>query len=147
MYHTILVPLDGTRQAEAILPQVEELARSHEARVVFLRVLLPVPALARVPGSYTNWSADVQTHEWDNATVYLAGKRGEFRAMGLQASSCLEAGPVVATILSVAAQCGADLIAMASHGRTALEQLSARSVAAGVLHGANCPLLLVRSVD
>ena len=68
MYHTILVPLDGTRQAEAILPQVEELARSHEARVVFLRVLLPVPALARVPGSYTKWSADIQTHEWDSAT-------------------------------------------------------------------------------
>jgi nucleotide-binding universal stress UspA family protein len=147
MYHTILVPLDGTCQAEAILPQVEKLARSHEARVVFLRVLQPVPALARVPGSNSTWSAEMQTHEWDNATVYLAGKRGEFRKMGLQASSCLESGPVVETILRVAAQCDADLIAMASHGRTALEQLAARSVAAGVLHRANCPLLLVRSVD
>ena len=147
MYHTILVPLDGTRQAEAILPQVEELARSHEARVVFLRVLQPVPALNRLPGPYVGWSADMQTHEWDGATVYLTGKRGEFREMGLQASSCLESGPVVETILRVAAQFSADLIAMASHGRTALEQLSARSVAAGVLHGAKCPLLLVRSFD
>jgi nucleotide-binding universal stress UspA family protein len=147
MYHTILVPLDGTRQAEAILPQVEELARSHEARVVFLRVLLPVPALARAHGSYKTWSVETQTHEWDNATVYLAGKRGEFRRLGLQASSCLEAGPVVEIILRVAAQCGAGLIAMASRGRTASEQLATRSVAAGVLHGANCPLLLVRSFD
>ena len=147
MYHTILVPLDGTRQAEAILPQVEALAQSHEARVVLLRVLQPAPALMRVSGSPTAWSANMQTHEWDSATVYLAGKRGEFRKMGIQASSCLEAGPAVETILRVAAQCGADLIAMASHGRTALEQLAARSVAAGVLHGAHCPLLLVRSVD
>ncbi|MEP7356214.1 MAG: universal stress protein [Anaerolineales bacterium] len=147
MYHTILVPLDGTRQAEAILPQAEELARSHEARLVLLRVLQPVPALIHIPGPYGTWSADMQTHAWDNATVYLAGKRGELRELGLQASSCLEAGPAVETILRVAAQCGADLIAMASHGRTALEQLAARSVAAGVLHGANCPLLLVRSSD
>jgi nucleotide-binding universal stress UspA family protein len=42
---------------------------------------------------------------------------------------------------------GADLIAMASHGRTGLSQVFYGSVAAGVLHRANRPLLLVRSRD
>jgi nucleotide-binding universal stress UspA family protein len=147
MYRTILVPLDGTKRAEAILPHVERLAREHEAQVIFLRVLEPAPALVRAPGPYTTWNAQLQTQQWDTATIYLAGKRGEFRGLGLQASTCLETGPVVQTILSVAARCQADLIALASHGRTALEQLATRSVAAGVLHGADCPVLLVRADD
>ena len=147
MYHTILVPLDGTKQAEAILPQVEMLARLHAARVLFLRVLQPAPVLARPAGAGPALRAEPQAQEWDTATIYLAGKRGEFRELGLPAATCLETGPVVETILRVAAQSGADLIAMASHGRTALEQLGSRSVAAGLLHGSQCPLLLVRSCN
>lgn len=38
MYKTILVPLDGSKRAEAILPHVEELAWRYDAKVVFLRV-------------------------------------------------------------------------------------------------------------
>jgi nucleotide-binding universal stress UspA family protein len=48
MYQTILVPLDGSKESEAILPQVESLARQHNANVIFLKVveaqLLLVPA-------------------------------------------------------------------------------------------------------
>ena len=46
MYHTILVPLDGSKRAEAILPHLEELARRYEAKVLFLQVIEPVPLLA-----------------------------------------------------------------------------------------------------
>ena len=42
MYHAILVPLDGSKRAEAILPHLEELARRYEARVIFLQVIEPV---------------------------------------------------------------------------------------------------------
>ncbi|MGB8719294.1 MAG: universal stress protein, partial [Desulfobacterales bacterium] len=42
MYHVILVPLDGSKRAEAILPHVEEMARRYDARVVFLGVVEPV---------------------------------------------------------------------------------------------------------
>jgi hypothetical protein len=35
MYQTILVPLDGSKGAEALLPQVESLARQHNAKVIF----------------------------------------------------------------------------------------------------------------
>ena len=38
MFRRILVPLDGSALAEAILPQVEELAGLHGAEVVLLRV-------------------------------------------------------------------------------------------------------------
>ena len=35
MYQTILVPLDGSKESEAILPQVESLARQHNAKMGF----------------------------------------------------------------------------------------------------------------
>ena len=38
MYRTILVPLDGSKRAEAILPHVEDLAQRYHAAVVFLHV-------------------------------------------------------------------------------------------------------------
>jgi nucleotide-binding universal stress UspA family protein len=65
--------------------------------------------------------------------------------LGLDAAICVEDGPVVETILRVAERYEAGLIAMASHGRTGLGRVFYGSVAAGVLHGADRPLLLVRS--
>ena len=38
MYQTILVPVDGSKRAEAIFTYVEKLAKMNDARVIFLRV-------------------------------------------------------------------------------------------------------------
>jgi hypothetical protein len=38
MYESILVPLDGSALAEAILPEIEKVAGCMEARIVLLRV-------------------------------------------------------------------------------------------------------------
>ena len=46
MYNTILVPLDGSKRAEAILPHVEELAQRCDAKVIFLHVVEPFPFIA-----------------------------------------------------------------------------------------------------
>jgi nucleotide-binding universal stress UspA family protein len=58
-----------------------------------------------------------------------------------------EEGPVVRTILDVAQRENVDLIAMASHGRTGLARVYYGSVAAGVLHQVDRPLLLIRAED
>jgi len=39
MYHKILVPLDGLKRADRILPHVEGLARLYQAKVIFLQVV------------------------------------------------------------------------------------------------------------
>jgi len=41
MYKTILVPLDGSKRAEAILPHVENLALSLNAKVILFKVAEP----------------------------------------------------------------------------------------------------------
>jgi nucleotide-binding universal stress UspA family protein len=53
----------------------------------------------------------------------------------------------VASILAVADRENVDLVAMASHGRSGLGRVFYGSVAAGVLHATNRPLLLVRAME
>ena len=147
MYKMILVPLDGSKRAEAILGHVEELAQRYRAKVILLRVVDP-PSLYTVPGT-----AYVQSHLQDlrqrtkRAESYLAAIQGEFREKGIEAQICVDYVPVVEAIIETAQREDADLIAMASHGRSGLSRVFYGSVAAGVLHRVDRPLLLVRSQD
>lgn len=81
----------------------------------------------------------------EQAVAYLTDLQQQFRTKDIEARTCVYYGPVVQAIIS-AAECEcADLIAMASHGRIGLAQIFYGSVAVGVLHRADRPLLLVRS--
>lgn len=144
MYRRILVPLDGSSLAERILPHIEELALKFQSKVVFLQVIEPGEIIRRLQGD--TFEAGLLKEKHEEATAYLAACRGEFRDKGVNAKSLVEVGPVVQSIINVAAREESDLIAMASHGRTGLPQLFYGSVAAGVLHKIDRPLLLIRSV-
>jgi len=52
---------------------------------------------------------------------------------------------VVEGIINMAAREGVDLIALASHGRSGLSRVFYGSVAAGLLHRVDRPLLIIRS--
>lgn len=144
MYKTILVPLDGSKRAEKILPHVEDLAERYAARVIFLQVVEPVPLEASADEAYV-----VPWDEFDQCTAvaqrYLSGLQGVFREKGIEALVRMVHGPAVSAIVKTAKEEGADLIAMASHGRTGLSRVFYGSVAAGVLHRIDRPLLLIRS--
>lgn len=146
MYKTILVPLDGSVRAEAILPHVEDMALRYKARVVFLQVIEPTPPIAiGMDMAYVSpetYDLEKRTRE---AEAYLTSRQGEFRQKGIETRTTIAHGPVVETIINVAEYSHADLIAMASHGRTGLSRVFYGSVAAGVLHRIDRPLLLIRS--
>ena len=145
MYHTILAPLDGSKRAEVILPHLEELARRHEAKVIFLQVIEPVLQLAASGMTYMSQVEKEFEKQSKQAETYLAGLKGEFREKGIEARTCVAQGPVVEEILIVADRENVDLIAIASHGRGGLSRVFYGSVAAGVLHRIDRPLLLIRS--
>ena len=42
MYKAILVPLDGSKRAETILPHIESMALRYSAKIVFLQIISPV---------------------------------------------------------------------------------------------------------
>jgi nucleotide-binding universal stress UspA family protein len=142
MYDNILVPLDGSTQAEAILPHMEELAQCTGARVMFLRVVEPIPL-----NTHPVIEMAVLERREREAKGYLTALQRRFRDKGIHAKSCVARGVVVETILAIADREGTDLIAMASHGRSGLAFVFHGSVAAGVLQRINRPLLIVRSND
>jgi nucleotide-binding universal stress UspA family protein len=147
MYKTILVPLDGSKRAEAILHHVEELAHRYEAKVVFMRVLEPIPYVAGPEGTPVTLREQELEQRRREAEAYLKGLRGEFREKGIEARTVIFQGPVVEAITDAAKREDADLIAIASHGRSGLSQCFYGSVAAGVLHRVDRPLLVVRSLS
>jgi nucleotide-binding universal stress UspA family protein len=145
MYKTILVPLDGSPRAEGILPHVEKLALQFKSNVIFLQVV--------VPSIYPTQSGPDGRHEYmvefkqkqDEITAYLTGIRQGFQNIGIENRAVVEQGAVVETIISVAMRENADLIAIASHGRSGLSWVFYGSVAAGVLQKIDRPLLVIRS--
>ena len=143
LYQKILVPLDGSKRAEAILPHVENMAQCYQAQVFLLQVVEPRPLL--IDGTYA--VPDVVEHEehLKIAEKYLRSLQGELREKGIEAKTRVAQGPVVTEIIETAERESIDLIAMASHGRTGLARVFYGSVAAGVLHRIDRPLLLVRS--
>jgi len=144
MYKTILVPLDGSKRAEGILCHVEELSKLYHARVIFLQVVEPSPLVVGPEGSIVLHQEEIE--RWTKeAESYLTAIQGEFQKKGIETEKHVINGPVVEAIIKVAEKEGADLIALASHGRSGLSQVFYGSVAAGVLHRVDRPLLLIRS--
>ena len=147
MYYTILVPLDQSKRAQAILPHVENLAMLYSAKVIFLVVVEPLRAVVASGGQYTSIHKEGLAAQEDEIENYLSGLQGEFREKGIESVARLAHGPVVAEIIRTANTDNVDLIAMASHGRGGLARVFYGSVAAGVLQRIDRPLLIIRALD
>ena len=148
MYQKILVPLDGSRRGERILPHIAEMARRYEAEVIFLQVLEPNAIIADPYEALAYIEMDALFKQYEEeARTYLTKWQANFEAKNIVASVCVERGGVVNTIIEIAEREEVDLIAMSSHGRTGLARVFYGSVAAGVLHRVERPLLLIRSQD
>lgn len=144
MYDTILVPLDGSRRAEAILPHVEGVARSMGAKVLLLtavehRIFVDADGIRSQmdEGDFERRSKEAKT--------YLENLETGIRAKDIQVESRVDFGPAVESIIKVADEAQASLIAIASHGRSGLGRVFYGSIAAGLLQTIDRPLLLIRS--
>jgi nucleotide-binding universal stress UspA family protein len=139
MLERILVPLDGSQLAEAVLGQVDRLLRFKEARVILFRAV-PIPMQAGFEGA-----PFVFQDEKDEADHYISSMAGELRAQGIRARGLVQVGGAASGILEVARQHSVTLIAMATHGRTGLSRLVVGSVTEQVLRDSETPVLVLRS--
>ena len=147
MYQTILVPVDGSKRAEAILDHAENLAKSDGAQVVFIRVedeplMVGLDEVIDVAHYHREFESRAERIQ-----AYLDDLKTRFREKEIDAVTRLGYGPVTNAILNTAAEVNADIIAMATHGFGGLARVSYGSVAAGVLQAAEIPILLIRSGD
>ena len=147
LYQKILVPLDGSKRAEAILPHIEELALRYQADVIFLVVIEPL--FIGDTSIYKNPLFDQQNlqRQTQQMTQYLATQQEAFQQKGLSVRTFIRYGRVVDEILGAAQAENVDLIALTSHGHTGLSRVFYGSVAAALLHRIDRPLLLIRSLE
>lgn len=145
MYQTILVPLDGSKRAEAILSHAELIGEQNSATVVFLKVEDEPISLHRDEVIDMVEYHSMFERQKARSQSYLATIQSRFSERNIQTDIRLVYGPVVKSILETASDVDADLIAMATHGWSGLTRVSYGSVAAGVLQAAEIPILLIRS--
>ena len=146
MYQTILVPLDGSRRAEAVLPHVQEMARRYGAKVVLLKVDEPQALLGWDEVIDMDKYKEDRARQKEKTAAYLASIQEKLRNKEIGTRTLIKYNSlVIKEILITAESVGADIVAMASHGQTGLARTFYGSVAAGVLSNIDRPLLLIRS--
>lgn len=136
MEKRILVPLDGSETAEAILPHINQTLAKPGTEILLLRVVEQlfsdtVPTL----GPFLT-----------DADEYLRGVYVRITAPDVRVRARVEHGSPVKTILRVAEEEQVSLIAMASHGRSGLDRVLMGSVAEGVVRSSKVPTFLLRAI-
>lgn len=142
MYQRIVVPLDGSKTAESILPFVLEIAGPLDIEVVLLRVVVPIPPSV-VEGSREVVVEDAEARRAE-AARYLDVLAAELRDRGVRVRTVVRRGDPVAEIASAARELDVDLVAMTTHGRSGLGRLLFGSVAEAVLRSTDLPVLMMR---
>ena len=138
----VVVPLDGSPLAEAIVPFLLEIGWPLTMDLVLVRI---VPAPLQVNGQAPDLS-DAAAPQVD-AEAYLARIATGLRARGVETATEVRDGSPVDEILAVARERGADLIAMTTHGRSRQAGTVVGSVAEAVVRRASIPVFLLRITE
>ena len=136
----IVIPLDGSSDAESALGPGVALARRWQAELILIRVTAPL--LTAAPELYPSLGHEFTQQARDAAEVYL--KEVQARYPDLTSHLFGPIGSPKERIEAVAREAESDLIVMASHGRTGLARWLLGSTAEYVLRHSHCPVLLLR---
>ena len=147
---TILVPLDGTKRAESVLPHVQELVKQFgedEMEVVLLRVCEHPDISSDYPYSMpVSWEEHVEQEQVKCklvAGVYLTEISKELKKAGIKVRTELSLGKPADEIITYANKNNSSFIIIATHGRSGISRWAYGSVAEQVMLGTFAPVMLV----
>lgn len=142
----ILVPFDGSPEANEAVTCAADLARHYGASVLILYVDHPLSyALTEPPGVATpEQLAGVRARA---EHVVGSALDGTGSAASPQVQTLVQRGDPVTEILATARDGAFHLIVMGSHGRKGLTRALIGSVAESVVRRAACPVLVVRGEE
>jgi nucleotide-binding universal stress UspA family protein len=141
MFKKILVPLDGSKLAETILPQVEELAKCHGAGITLIGVGIYGEIFEASPSII---DAAVQAAK-STAEEYLGKVANSMKERGFAVDWAFREGIASREIIAYAGENDIDLIAMATHGKGEVAWVLG-SVAEKIVSHATVPVLLFRVI-
>jgi nucleotide-binding universal stress UspA family protein len=148
MYKRMLITLDGSPLAEEVVIQATELALQCESQVILLQVVVPVRSVVAQTefgtASFANYAEDFLKRTEEEAKAYLEWTAQPMRERGLDVQCITVRGLAADEIIRCAQDYGADLIIMATHGRSGIGRIVLGSVADEVLRKSSLPLLLYK---
>ncbi|HEY32508.1 MAG TPA: universal stress protein [Dehalococcoidia bacterium] len=155
MYKRIVVPLDGSELAECVLPHAEGIAKGCSTEELIL-----VTVTERIVGSGTKYvtqpTAGVPPlqpviklpvslgRKQKQGERYLNRTANGLRKKGLNVRTEVLLGHPAEEIITFAENNEANLILIASHGRSGISRWVSGSVAERVFRGTGIPVLMVR---
>ena len=146
----ILVPLDGTKLAELVLPHVQELVKqlgADKMEVVLVRVCEPPVVSSGYPSVVSmGWEEHVAKEKIKCrlvAGVYLAEVGKRLKDAGLRVNTEVLTGQPSEEIIDYASKKHINLVVMATHGRSGISRWAYGSVAEQVMLGTFTPVMLV----
>jgi nucleotide-binding universal stress UspA family protein len=145
MYTRMLVPLDGSKVAEQVLPYARFLAKSLGIPTELLGVVDPETLVAFANAAQGRPLDTLVAETMSRSAIYLETTARSFQ--GAQVKSSVAKGKPEDEVIERAAADKNTLIVMATHGRSGLQRWLLGSVADKVLHGATNHLLLIRASD
>ena len=143
MYSKILVPLDGSRLAEGVLPYARAFAEALKIPVELFQVVEPEPIATFSDPEHGRYVDAVQAGLKGSALDYLEAVAASFFD-SLAVDCSVEIGRPAEAIVHKGAAQGRTLVAMATHGRSGLRRWLLGSVAEKVLRASSNHLLLIR---
>jgi nucleotide-binding universal stress UspA family protein len=145
MLSKILIPVDGSTQAERALDYAIFLAKTTGASVGIIHVVQPPTTWAISPPIsdaeiYRKMVEVVEAHGND----ILVKTEAKAKAAGLTVEKIKESGHPADRIVKVANDNGYDLIVMGSRGNSSIKEMLLGSVSHHVCQHAKCSVLVVR---
>ena len=146
MLNKILVPLDGSKESEDVIPYIEEFTSKLKAEVILLHVLERAQHIwaGNVEATLIPYTEKEMEPLKANTVGYLEKVGKLFRDKGITTSFEVRVGTPAEEIVNLADEISVDLVAMTTHGRSGVSRWYFGSVADKVLHTGNTPLLFVR---
>jgi len=142
----VLVPLDGSRRAEAALPPALGVARLFGSRLTLLQVVEPVMALVDAPVAFPQaLDEELTALRRREAQDYLDDTAERITEQGVPTrASAVLAGNALAGIEAAARGPGVGMIAVATHGRGGVRRLVLGSVTDKLVRAGELPVLVTR---
>jgi nucleotide-binding universal stress UspA family protein len=140
----LLVPVDGSRFSETVLPAALKLADDLGAEILLVRVDTPTFDILRGDDGAPNSIGNQEYYPVVAIREYLEGLAARLRtSSSVPISYRIERGDAATAIIAATEETHAALVMMATHGRTGFQRMALGSVADGVLQHGRAPLVLV----
>lgn len=157
MYKNIMVPLDGSKIAECVLPHVEGFVTDCQVEnIIFVRVIEPISTSfsdirtsvdQKVYEAIHQRTELIEKERKISAENYLKEIINRFKKSRVKYKIEVIFGRAAESLADYIDSGGIDLVLIATHGRSGISRWVRGSVADKVLRSSSAPVLMVRAEE